>query len=106
MWNSDSYRGDLSLWKVLQSRYGAEVSRELIRYADKYGLMLELLLRMHEIKQVARNLKDAQQTLSELNHMVSAIGRNLGSSHRLMKELQDLNAALLIRLSEFTRNVH
>ena len=106
MWNSKSYVGDLSLWKVLQSRYGAEVSRELITYADKYGHMLEILTRMQGSKQLPRYVKDGQQILTELNHMVSSIGRSLGIHHRLVLELQALNSELLIKLRLYTQYIH
>jgi len=32
MWNVADYNPEASLWKVLRSRYGAEVARELVQY--------------------------------------------------------------------------
>lgn len=99
MWNAASYNRDRSLWKVLQSRYGAEASREIIRYADQYGLMMETLLRMRVKTQLQRNLKNAQQILSELNRLVHSIGQSIGPDHPLVKELGTLTTALQDRMT-------
>jgi hypothetical protein len=106
VWNATAYSKDFSLWKVLQSRYGAETSRELIRYADKYGLMLEVLLKMKVSGQITRNLKSGQQILADLNQLIASIGEGLGSNHRLVKELQILNSEFKNRLGKLTSNSH
>ena len=102
MWNASAYSAERSLWKVLQSRYGAETSRELIRYADKYGLMIETLFRMQVKGQLARNLKNGQQILSELHGLVNSVGNRLGSDYQLVKELRTLNAALQQKMGQLT----
>jgi hypothetical protein len=99
MWNAASYSRDRSLWKVLQSRYGAEASREIIRYADQYGLMMETLLRMSVKTQLQRNIKNAQQILSELRGLVHSIGQSIGPDHPLVKELDTLTTALQDRMT-------
>jgi hypothetical protein len=104
IWNTPAYSKDLSLWKVLQSRYGAEISRELINYADQYGMMLEMLLRMKMTRQVPRNLKTEQQTLAGLNSTVIKITKGLGSDHQLVKELTMLNSELRNKLTGLSAN--
>ena len=44
-WNTRDYDPDFSLWKILASRYGVDAARELIHYADHYGLVLETELK-------------------------------------------------------------
>jgi hypothetical protein len=94
IWNTANYSKDRSLWKVLQSRYGAETGRKLILYADKYGHMLEILSRMKKTGQIPRNLKNEQQTLAALGTLVGEISAMLGAEHRLVKELRTLNSGL------------
>ncbi len=105
MWNAAAYSGDHSLWKVLQARYGADASRKLIHYADKYSLMLEVLFKLKITSQVPRNLKNEQQILAELNLLVAEIGQMLGPDHRLVKELRALNGALKEELNRFASKI-
>ena len=105
MWNAAAYSKDKSLWKVLQSRYGAETSRKLISYADKYSLMLEMLSRLKITSQMPRNLRNEQQILSELNALVDAVSARLGSEHRLVVELTLLNSELEAKLRDVSSNV-
>jgi hypothetical protein len=106
LWNSGSYSKYISLWKVLQSRYGAVVSRELIRYADQYGLMLEMILKLSEKEQTSRNLKIGQQILIALDKQVVSITTLLGQEHRLVKELRLLNQECRKKLGLFASAVH
>ncbi len=106
LWNSGSYSKYLSLWKVLQSRYGAAVSRELIRYADQYGLMLEMILRLTEKEQASRNLKIGQQILIDLDRQVVSITTLMGQEHRLVKELRKLNLECRKKLGMFASAEH
>jgi hypothetical protein len=106
LWNSGSYSKNLSLWKVLQSRYGAVVSRELIRYADHYGLLLEMIVKLSEKEQTSRNLKIGQQILIDLDKQVVSIAALLGQEHRLVKELRQLNQDCRRKLGLFASVVH
>ncbi len=105
LWNALTYSKDYALWKVLVSRYGADNARELINYADKYGLMLEVILRLEMASQLARNLIVGQQAMSDLTSVVAKISDSLGSKHRLIKELQMLNAGLRNRLNLYSPSV-
>jgi hypothetical protein len=99
LWNTNTYTKDHSLWKVLQSRYGAEVSRELLTYADKYGLMLEIFLKMKSSGQASRNHKTGLQIMADLDLLVASIGDKLGPDHRLVKELELINATFRNKLN-------
>jgi|WetSurSiteA1Bulk_404760.scaffolds.fasta_scaffold00012_22 hypothetical protein len=92
MWNSATYARDHSLWKVLQSRYGSMTSRYLVRYADRYGLFLEGMLRIKQNESVPRNLKICQQTLEELDMIIDSVRKYIEKDSRLLQELQALNA--------------
>jgi hypothetical protein len=106
LWNCTAYSKNLSLWKVLQSRYGAIVSRELVRYADQYGLMLEMMLKLSENEQASRNLKIGQQILNDLDKQVVAVADVLGQDHRLVKELRYLNKECRKKLGLFSSTAH
>ncbi|MBN1143245.1 MAG: hypothetical protein JXA72_02435 [Bacteroidales bacterium] len=101
MWNAKSYSKEGSLWRVLMTRYGPVNARMLLNYADKYGLVLEVLLRLEQKHSIARNYKSGLQLLADLTSLVGSLGESLGSQHRLVKELQQLNAGLKIKLSNY-----
>jgi hypothetical protein len=101
MWNAGSYDPDYSLWKVLLSRYGVEASRELVRYADLFGLMLEIELKLTKNEPISRNLKNVQDDLSNLSMVSGRLEQLLGLNHPLMKDIHSLNALLNDRLEKF-----
>ncbi len=101
MWNAKSYSEESSLWRVLMTRYGVVNARMLLNYADKYGLVLEVLLRLDQKNSIARNYKNGLQIIADLTSLVGVLGESLGSQHMLVKELQQLNAGLKDRLSRY-----
>ncbi len=101
MWNANSYIKEGSLWRVLMARYGPVNARMLLNYADKYGLVLEVLLRLEQQNSIARYYKNGLQLLAELTSLVGALGDSLGSQHRLVKELQQLNAGVKVKLNNY-----
>jgi hypothetical protein len=100
LWNSSAYLADYALWRVLMSRYGTENARNLIAYADKYGILLEAIRRIEMNMQTTRNTKTGQQTMSEITDVLSDISGELGSQNKLVKELQQLNSILRSRLNK------
>jgi hypothetical protein len=104
MWNTRDYDPDYSLWKILVSRYGADASRELIHYANQYGLMIETELKLQRNEQVQRNLKNIRQDLSVLSVSTRNLEKWLGSDHPLMKDIRSLNTLLKARLEHLTRS--
>jgi hypothetical protein len=101
MWNAKSYSKEGALWRVLMTRYGTFNARMLLNYADKYGLVLEVLLRLEQKNSIARNYKNGLQLLADLTSLVGALGESLGSQNSLVKELQHLNAGVKVRLSNY-----
>jgi len=99
LWNSKTYSAEYSLWKVLTSRYGAENARDLILYTDKYGLLLEMMIRFEMKAHSPRNMKAGQQVMSELTSILAVISDRLGTQNKLVKELQSINAGLRSRLN-------
>jgi hypothetical protein len=100
MWNVRSYDPDYSLWKVLLSRYGAEASRTLVQYADLFGLMLEIELKLTRNEPIPRNLKNVEDDLSNLSILSGRLIQLLGPDHPLMKDIQSLNGLLKARLEK------
>jgi hypothetical protein len=104
MWNTHDYEPDYSLWKVLASRYGVDAARELIHYANQYGLMLESQLKLQRNEQVQRNLKNIREDLTVLSGLTRNLEKWLGSDHLLVKDIRSLNTALKARLEQLTRS--
>jgi hypothetical protein len=102
MWNTRDYDPDYSLWKVLLSRYGVDAARELIHYANQYGLMLETELKLQRNEQVQRNLKNIREDLTVLSVSTRNLEKWLGSDHPLMKDIRSLNTLLKARLEHLT----
>jgi hypothetical protein len=102
MWNTRDYDPDHSLWKVLVSRYGVDAARELIHYANQYGLMLETELKLQKNEQVQRNLKNIREDLTVLSVSTRNLEKWLGSDHLLMKDIRSLNTLLKARLEHLT----
>jgi hypothetical protein len=104
LWNMKNYSQDQALWKVLTSRYGVETARELIQYADNYALMLEIILKLEMNVQTARNFKSGQETIADLTTLVAKISDRLGPKHKLVRDLQLLNADLRNKLNVYLTN--
>jgi hypothetical protein len=102
MWNTRDYDPDYSLWKVLVSRYGIDAARELIHFANQYGLMLETELKLLRNEQVQRNLKNIRQDLTVLSVSTRNLEKWLGSDHPLMKDIRSLHTLLKARLEHLT----
>jgi hypothetical protein len=100
MWNANAYNKDLALWKVLVSRYHAEVAYELIKYADAYSLALEQLVRLKSEGLATRTLKAGQAAVAELNKITENLTRHLGNQHLLMKDIRQMNLTLQNTLIE------
>jgi hypothetical protein len=94
MWNTRDYNPELSLWRVLFSRYGRESAQMLVNYADQYSLILEFLLKVERNEQASRNLKNAQTIFGELVALSNNIEKKLGPRHPLMADLYLLNKQL------------
>jgi hypothetical protein len=100
LWNTSSYSADYSLWKVLVSRYGIENARDLITYAERYSLLLEVVVKLEMRIQTARNSKTGQQMMTDLTSLLADISANMGTHNRLVKELLFVNAGIRNKLQQ------
>jgi len=101
MWNARDYTPEASLWKVLFSRYGGEAARILVRYADQYALMLEILCKLERNEPIPRSLKNIQADLAILASLDDELKHVLGEKHTFLHEIEDLNAALGVRMEKY-----
>jgi hypothetical protein len=105
MWNTKNYDPDYSLWKVLVSRYGINVARELIHFASQYGLILETELRLQKNEQIQRNLKKIREDLSVLSVSARSVEKMLGTEHPLVKDIRSLSTQLRARLEHLSSSM-
>ncbi len=93
-WNMNNYDADLSLWKILQSRYGIASAKELVLFADTYASLLryavELKNPMH-YQRLVRNTESLQMSLEEHMNNITEI---LGKDNRLVYELREKSDSL------------
>jgi len=89
-WNMDAYDPDFSLWKILVSRYGRDVSKELIGFGDALAEMLEINLLLQQNDQVNKNYRSGTEALSSLKECLDRVAVGLGNSHPLLAELSAL----------------
>jgi hypothetical protein len=61
--------------------------------------MLEIFLKMKSSGQASRNHKTGLQIMADLDLLVASIGDKLGPDHRLVKELELINATFRNKLN-------
>jgi hypothetical protein len=94
LWNTESYDPDLSLWKVLISRYGREAGMNLYRFNESYMTLigsLSALKRDPANQRFARQIHDQlevmQETLAILEGLIPMHARFLNELKRLKLDL-------------------
>jgi hypothetical protein len=87
-WNTEKYDSDLSLWKVLLSRYGIESARVLILLNDEYLSLAETIAKLQSDGQGGKNFKRGEISIEELNAGIDRLNAILGESHPLTEELK------------------
>ncbi len=87
LWNTREYDPDVSLWKTLQSRYGAACAKELVLFADMYAALLRLSAELKDPLHHQRLIRKAVPLLENLEKHLDAIEKILGHEHRLVTEL-------------------
>jgi len=87
LWNTDDYDPDVSLWKILHSKYGFACANELVLFADVYAALLRLSIELRDPvhQRFIRKVIPLQEALD--SHL-AAIGKILGDKHELVNELQ------------------
>jgi len=94
MWNTLTYDPDLSLWKVLVSRYGREAAMNLYQFNESYMTLFGFLT---TLKKGTGNQRHARQIKKELEVMQEtlAILDGLMPHHpRLLNEIKSLKLGL------------
>ena len=79
MWNAGMYDPDMSIWKVLVTRYGKTATHELYRFNDAYytsmASMIELKLGTDQ-QRLVKLIRDQQEIMNEslavLDHLLSS----------------------------------
>jgi hypothetical protein len=101
VWNTRHYNPDYSLWKVLVLRYGADMARDLVLYAEDYSGMLLVLLNLKQQEQSSRNLKNGQEILDRMNEFIDGFGEGLGNDHALVRDLAQATSMLSDRFDAY-----
>jgi len=86
-WNTRTYDPDMSLWKVLVSRYGSEAAMVLMILNDQYYSLVEVILKMKVEDQSHKLVKKGETIISDLNISMDKLKSLLKESHPLTKEL-------------------
>ncbi|MFC2098446.1 beta-N-acetylglucosaminidase domain-containing protein [Bacteroidota bacterium] len=94
MWNSEAYDPDLSIWKILVSRYGRTATHELYRFSDAYYTTLASMmgLSVGTDKQRLLRMINEQQVIME--ESLRELDELLSSSGGLLNELKSLKQSL------------
>ncbi len=94
MWNTLTYDPDLSLWKVLVSRYGREAAMNLYQFNESY---MTLLGSLTALKNGTGNQRHARQINDELEVMqetLAILDGLIPHNPRLLNELKSLKLEL------------
>jgi hypothetical protein len=105
MWNMRDYDPDLSLWHVLVSRYGADAAGELIHFADRYGLLLEIQLKLQRKEPLARNLKNIESDMAEMDAILARLTALLGPGNAQSLQLIQPSNLLVPELLKLSTQV-
>lgn len=94
MWNPGKYDPDLSIWKILVSRYGRTATHELCRFSDAYytsmASMIELKLVIDK-QRLVKLIRDQEEIMKE---SLEELDRLLSSEEKLLNELKNLKKSL------------
>jgi hypothetical protein len=98
LWNTKDYDPDVSLWKILNLRYGSACARELVLFADIYATLLRLSVEFKDPVHRQRLIRKAGPLQENLHLHLEAIKEILGRKHRLIKELQIIYDGIISRI--------
>jgi len=88
-WNTKTYDPDLSLWKILLSRYGLEAAKLLILINDEYFSLKETILYLHSEGLAQKRIKRGESIINNLNTGLKKLASIIGESHPLTGELRN-----------------
>lgn len=88
-WNTEEYDPDVSLRKVLLSRYGYEAALVLMEINDQYFSLAEVLLKLEMEEQSQKLLRKGESIINDINLKKEELNSILTESHKLYKEISD-----------------
>jgi hypothetical protein len=94
MWNTRTYDPDLSLWKVLVSRYGREAAMNLYQFNESYMTLFGSLTALKNDsgnQRYARQIKDQLEVMQETLAILDGL---IPNHPRLLNELKTLKLDL------------
>ena len=94
MWNTQKYDPDLSLWKVLVSRYGQEAAMNLYHFNESYMTLIGSLTTLKNgtgNQRHARQIKDKLEVMQETLVILDGL---IPYHPRLLNELKSLKLGL------------
>ncbi len=94
MWNTASYDPDLSVWKILVSRYGHQTARELYRFNDAYFITLASISALKLGKDQQRLLRQVTDHMGLMEDSLGRLDQMLQSNPELLEELKRLKRDL------------
>ncbi len=91
-WNMSSYNHDLSLWKVLVTRYGQEAAKILILFDEVHARLLEINYRLSRKEQINKYCRTGNNLINTLNKHLNDLVLLLGKDEKIISELEHLIA--------------
>jgi hypothetical protein len=94
MWNSRTYDPDLSLWKVLASRYGKEAAMNLYYFNESYMTLLGFLTTLRKDTGHQRHARQIKNELEVIQETLLILDGLIPDHPRLLNELKSLKLEL------------
>lgn len=105
-WNTKTYDPDLSLWKILLSRYGLEATKLLILINDDYFSLKEITLNLKSAKPVQKLVRKGESIIDDLNTKLEKLASILGESHPLTDELKYKIEHITVEYNELNNKIN
>ncbi len=94
MWNTLTYDPDLSLWKVLVSRYGREASMNLYQFNESYMTLFGSLTALKNGNGNQRHARQINDELEVMQETLAILDGLIPHNPRLLNELKSLKLEL------------
>jgi hypothetical protein len=94
MWNTADYDPDMSVYKVLLSKFGREVTGELYVFSDAYYTALASVISLKQGGDHQRLIRQANEQFSIMEDLLVILDDNLVEDPDLLNELKSLKQRL------------
>lgn len=94
MWNRAGYNPDLSLWKVLVSRFGLATTRELYHFNDAYFTTLASMIGLKKGNDQQKHARLIGEQMLRMEESLGKLDMLLVSDPELLNELKSLKQRL------------